>query len=517
MTNAKAIRVRFAPSPTGPLHIGGVRTALYNYLFAKKKGGQFILRIEDTDQSRFVPGAEEYILNALEWLGLDLDESVRNEGNYGPYRQSDRRAIYDEHIKKLIANGTAYYAFDTTQELEKMREDLTAQGIHSPKYDGSTRLSMKNSLSLNPDEVEKLLRQGKNITVRMKIPIDETIVFEDEIRGQVEFSSNELDDKVIMKADGLPTYHVANVIDDRLMAISHVIRGEEWLSSTAHHVLLYRSFGWEEEMPSFAHLPLILKPTGQGKLSKRDGAKFGFPVFPMDWNDENEAEKFEGFKEKGFLPGAVLNFLALLGWSPGTDQEIFDIQSLSKAFSLENINKSGAQFNYDKAKWFNQQYILALSLDSLYELTKDQLPKSASKEFILEVVRMLQPRVEYLTDFEVKSAYFFAAPQSYDDKTLLIKYKPEIEINFLNISQILSALTDWTRDNIELAIKSHITDNKLKFGEIFPILRILMTGTMEGPDLFDIIKLLGQNESKNRIVSGLNHCKKISVESKETN
>ncbi|RME93486.1 MAG: glutamate--tRNA ligase, partial [Bacteroidetes bacterium] len=351
-----SVRVRFAPSPTGALHIGGVRTALYNYLLAKKLGGTFILRIEDTDQTRYVPGAEAYILEALDWLGLTPDEGPGFGGAYGPYRQSERQAQYLKYAQELVASGRAYYAFDTPEELEAQRELAKAAGKHSFKYDAQSRGQLRNSLSLPKAEVEALLADGVPYTIRLLVEPGQTVVIEDLVRGSVSFQTDELDDKVLLKADGMPTYHLANIVDDHLMKISHVIRGEEWLPSTAHHVLLYRAFGWEDTMPAFAHLPLILKPTGKGKLSKRDGLKLGIPVFPLAWKGDTPEDSFMGFREFGFDPAAVLNFLALLGWNPGTDQEIFSLDELIAAFSIEKIGKAGARFDFDKAKWFNQQY-----------------------------------------------------------------------------------------------------------------------------------------------------------------
>ncbi len=499
------VRVRFAPSPTGPLHIGGVRTALYNYLFARQHGGTFILRIEDTDQTRYVPGAEQYIIDALRWVGLNFDESVEEGGAYGPYRQSERRDIYHSHVSQLVASGHAYYAFDTPEELEQMRERLTAQGIHSPKYDQSVRMTMRNSLTLSEEATKELLSKGENITVRMKIPTDETIHFEDQIRGSIQFETSELDDRVILKADGLPTYHLANIIDDRLMKITHVIRGEEWLSSTAHHVLLYRFFGWEAEMPSFAHLPLILKPTGQGKLSKRDGAKFGFPVFPIHWEDEEES--FEGFRETGFLAAAVINFLALLGWNPGTDRELFSLEELCEAFDVRQINKSGAQFNYDKAKWFNQQYILQSSTEELLALTKDSFPLQ-DEGYIRKVIELFRPRVVFVNELVKKAHFLFVRPAVYDDATLTKKLKAE---NLMHIRCIADQLTnlEWQLEVITTNVKSYISENGLKFGDIMPVLRILVTGTMEGPDLMEMIELLGAKESEERLIIGLEHARNL--------
>ncbi len=516
MSKNREVRVRFAPSPTGPLHIGGVRTALYNYLFAKKHGGTFILRIEDTDQTRYVQGAEAYIVEAFNWLGMRPEESVDVGGEYGPYRQSERRDIYRTHVEQLIANGNAYYAFDTTEELEEMRKREQANGKHSPKYDASIRMTMKNSLTLSEKEVEEFLKAGDNITVRMRIPSDELIRFSDEIRGDVSFHSSELDDKVLLKADGLPTYHFANVVDDYNMKISHVIRGEEWLSSTAHHVLLYRGFGWEESMPAFAHLPLILKPSGKGKLSKRDGAKFGFPVFPLDWQDEKEGELYTGFREQGYLPEAVLNFLAFLGWNPGTEQEIFSLKELSESFKISQINKSGAQFNIDKAKWYNQQYIINADTDHLYSLLKDELGVGHAPEFVKIVIEMLKPRVERLPEFKEQSIYFFDAPTEYEGKILKKKFKLDNARHFEALAALLEHQEIKDPTVMETTVKSYIQENELGFGAILPVLRVLITGTMQGPDLMETMTLFGGAESAQRIRSGLAYAVKLKSDGQES-
>ncbi len=508
MSEEKNVRVRFAPSPTGPLHIGGVRTALYNYLFAKKHGGTFILRIEDTDQTRYVEGAEEYILNSLEWLGFTPEESVNQPGEYGPYRQSERKDIYKKHVEQLIASGHAYYAFDTPEDLVAMREREQAAGVHTPKYDHSVRMKMKNSLTLSEEEVASYLKIGENVTVRMKVPVGETISFHDTIREKVSFQSNELDDKVIMKAGGLPTYHLANVVDDRLMKISHVIRGEEWLSSTAHHVLLYRSFGWEEEMPIFAHLPLILKPSGKGKLSKRDGAKFGFPVFPLEWHDEKEDATFAGFKEAGFLPEALINFISLLGWNPGNDEEIFSLEDLCNLFSLDQINKSGAQFDYDKAQWFNQQYINKSSNNSIYSQVKSDFDESISQDQLEKIIELLKPRVTFLADFKTQSSYFFNKPTDIDEKGLKKKYKLENEEHFNALATLITNTSNKSED-LQDAIKGYITEHALKFGDMFSVLRIVIAGSMSGPDLFEMISLIGNQECHDRIIEGISTAQKI--------
>lgn len=494
-----SVRVRFAPSPTGPLHIGGVRTALYNYLFAKKHNGTFILRIEDTDQARYVEGAEAYILNALNWLGLNPDESPENIGEYSPYRQSERREDYKKHVQSLLSSGKAYYAFDTPDELDDMRKKREDAGEHSPKYDHSIRLSMKNSLTLSQKEVVDRLADGSAYTIRLKIDPGQDISFEDEVRGNVTFKSDELDDKILMKSDGWPTYHLANVIDDHNMAITHVIRGEEWLSSTPHHVYLYNAFGWSDEMPTFVHLPLILKPSGKGKLSKRDGAKFGFPVFPLNWDGE---EFYEGFRESGFLPGAVNNFLALLGWHPEDDQEIFDIDALSQAFELKRITKSGARFDYDKAKWFNQQYLMQSPVSEVLPLVQDDFRKTygdVAGEKIAAVVALMVPRVELLPQLISESGFFFESPETYDEKQVRKRWKSESTDHIDQIASRLMGLGEYVASNIEQAVKGYISENELSFGAILPILRIAMTGGLMGPDLFDIFEIVGKDQSDLRL------------------
>jgi len=489
------IRVRFAPSPTGPLHIGGVRTALYNYLFAKKNNGTFILRIEDTDQTRYVPGAEEYIMDSLKWLGLEFDEGPQNGGEFGPYRQSERKDIYAFYAEKLVKMGYAYYAFDTPEELGVWREEMTAQGVHSPKYDFSTRMSMNNSLVIGLDESEKLIAAGTPYVIRIKVPENEIIKFSDLVRGEVSFNSNELDDKVMLKTDGMPTYHMANIVDDHLMEITHVIRGEEWLSSTAHHVLLYRYLCWEDNMPQFAHLPLILKPVGKGKLSKRDGAKFGFPVFPISWESDNPEDSFIGFKEFGFLPEATLNFLALLGWSPGTDQEMFELSDLIKAFTVEKIVKSGARFNIDKAKWFNQQYILSKTDSELSEIIKPLVVEKGfdvNSDYLENVCRLMKPRVELLPEIIDNGLFFFTEDFEYQEKMIRKKWKDQNKVHFKAIVEELIGLEKFDKAKLEETIKNYIESNGISFGNIFPLLRIAVTGTTKGPDLFETMEVLGK-------------------------
>ncbi len=488
-------RVRFAPSPTGALHIGGVRTALYNYLFARKYNGTFILRIEDTDRTRFVPGAEAYIKEALDWCGLTPDEGPGIGGAFGPYRQSERRDIYQEYATKLLENGHAYYAFDTPEELELKRKEESTKGNHTFKYDAKMRLEMKNSLTLSEADVLDILEAGESYTLRLKIPKDETIEINDLIRGKVLFQSNELDDKVILKGDGLPTYHLANIVDDYLMQVTHVIRGEEWLPSTAHHVLLYRYLGWSEHMPQFAHLPLIMKPTGQGKLGKRDGAKFGIPVFPLKWEGDKPEETFHGFREFGFDPRAVVNFLAFLGWNPGTEQELFSLEELTTSFSIKQIGKSGARFDYDKAKWFNQQYIMA-SDDALLAKVLRPLAEAkgyhVSDRFLASFCGLMKERVSTYNDFLEKGYYFFEEVKSYDQKTIKKKWKPEKREYFDDLYLRLSNLDSFSADAIKQCVESFMEENSLGFGQVFPILRVALSGTMKGPSVFEMMDLLGK-------------------------
>ena len=498
----ESVRVRFAPSPTGALHIGGVRTALYNYLFAKKYNGTFILRIEDTDQTRYVPGAEAYIIESLRWFGILPDEGPEFGGQYGPYRQSERKDIYRQYVQQLIDSGNAYYAFDTADELETMREsDPTF------KYDSHTRLKLKNSLSLPPDKVAELLEKNDHVAVRLKIPEGINISFDDNIRGHVSFSSAELDDKVILKGDGMPTYHLANIVDDHLMKITHVIRGEEWLSSTPHHVLMYRFLGWDP--PAFSHLPLILKPTGQGKLSKRDGAKFGFPVFPLSWDSDHEEDNFTGFREDGFLPEALINFLALLGWSPGNDEEIFTIKQLCEVFSLDNIVKSGARFDIDKALWFNQQYIIHSDDLKLAYAIQDKTIEAGyhvSIEYLAEVCGLMKERVHKTHEIIANGRFFFEPPRSYDDETIKKKYKPEYKDHLVNMAKALATVPS---EKIEITIKGYIQDHGLKMGDIMPLMRIAVSGTMQGPDLVKTIALIQPIHASERIIAAVTHFEKL--------
>ncbi len=494
------VRLRFAPSPTGPLHIGGVRTALFNYLYAKQHGGDFILRIEDTDQNRFVKGAEEYIIESLKWCNINFDESVEVGGKYAPYRQSERKDIYKKYITKLIAKGKAYYAFDTPEELSAMREKLQLAKSPIQHYNYATRLQMQNSFTLSTTEVEQKINSGEPYVVRFNIPENQTIIFNDIIRGEIKVNSSTLDDKVLFKADGLPTYHLANIIDDHLMEISHVIRGEEWLPSLALHVLLYQSFEWDA--PKFAHLPLILKPNGKGKLSKRDGEKLGFPVFPIDWNDADNNKIASGYKEWGYFPDAMINMLALLGWNSGTEQEIFSMEELIKTFSLERVQKGGAKFDPDKTKWFNQQYIK----------TKDN--KELSKQFMLilkeknldldynyvdKVVELIKERATFVSDFWDLSSFFFVAPSEYNKKSRKKAWKNDAPEIMTNLKTVIENIEIFSTENTEKIVKNWIEQNELKFGKVLNPFRLSLVGATNGPHLFDIVSLLGKKEVLKRI------------------
>jgi len=499
MTENK-VRLRFAPSPTGALHIGGIRTALYNYLYARKHGGDFILRIEDTDQGRYVRGAEEYILEALAWCGLNPDESPIVGGGYGPYRQSERKSQYKNYADKLISGGHAYYAFDTPEELEQMRETLQNQGVHSPTYNAQTRMQMKNGLSLPEEQVQKLINDGESYVVRLKVDPGEEITFEDEIRGTITFKSDELDDKVLIKADGMPTYHMANVVDDFLMKITHVVRGEEWLSSTAHHVLLYKGLGIKN-IPTFAHLPLILKPTGKGKLSKRDGKKLGIPVFPLSWNDPDPEECFEGFREYGFEPQAVINFLAFLGWSPGTDQEMFSLSELVDAFSFEKVSKGGARFDFEKALWYNQKYIIDQTGESLLGKLQPwltELHKSYPEAYLIKVCELMKERVHLLPEIITQAYYLFEPVQEYDTQAFQKRFKPEAVAVIQEINEQLKSLSIFDKPSIEALIKNTIAERGMGMGAILPVLRLVVAGTLQGPDLFEMIALIGADTFSSR-------------------
>jgi len=491
------IRVRFAPSPTGALHIGGLRTALYNYLLARKHGGQFLLRIEDTDQARYVPGAEAYILEALKWAGISPDEGVSFGGDYGPYRQSERKAIYAEQVQHLLARGAAYYAFDTPEALEQRR---SAEANFT--YNHATRGEMDNSLTLPAADVHQRTEAGMPYVVRLKIIPNRTILVKDIIRGEVPFQSNELDDKVLMKADGMPTYHLANIVDDHLMRITHVIRGEEWLPSAAHHVLLYEGFGWEATMPQFAHLPLILKPEGNGKLSKRDGAKFGIPVFPLGWDGDTVETRLKGFRETGFLPAATINFLALLGWHPGGDQEMYSLEELIEQFSLEGVSKSGARFDYEKAKWFNQQYIRATDNATLAAMIRplaEAKGYAVSDDFLMKTVGLMKERVTFLPDFVEKGYYLFENIREYDAETMQKKWNPALAPVFKALATFVENFDPFEAAALEAAVRQFAVDHAVKPGDLLPLLRLAMAGTMKGPAIFDMAEALGRRETTERI------------------
>lgn len=500
------MRVRFAPSPTGPLHIGGVRTALYNYLFAKRNNGKFILRIEDTDQTRYVKDAEKYIIEALEWCGLECDEGPHVGGELGPYRQSERRTHYRQYADKLVASGHAYYAFDTAEELDEMRERLKKQGVPSPQYNQVTRQYMRNSLTLSEDETNRLIAEGFPYVVRVKMPRNEEVKLEDIIRGWVVFQSNQLDDKVLFKSDGMPTYHLANVVDDYHMQITHVIRGEEWLPSTPLHVLLYKFLGWEDSMPVFAHLPLILRPDGKGKLSKRDGDRLGIPVFPLDWNNTETDEKAMGFREQGFLPEAFNNILAFLGWNPGTEKEIYTLDEMIQDFDLKRVGKAGAKFDVEKAKWFNQQHLKSKPDEALLELIQTHLPEAAKQKdetFLLGFVRLMKERAQTPKDFAEQGTYFFDLPAAYDEKMLSKKWKDENVPFFEELTRSAEALEAFTAEKFEQLVKGKMEIAGLKLGEVLPILRIMLSGTMQGPPVFELAELLGKADVVNRMKTGL--------------
>lgn len=496
-----SVRVRFAPSPTGALHIGGIRTALFNYLLAKKHGGTFILRIEDTDQNRYVPGAEAYFVEALKWCGIAPTEGIGfGEGQYAPYRQSERKLIYKAHVENLIETGHAYYAFDTPEELESMRESLKNKDNQS--YSIGSRGAMKNSLTLSADDVKQRIANGEPYVIRLKMIENQIVKLNDIIRGEVSFNSNELDDKVLMKADGMPTYHLANIVDDYLMKITHVIRGEEWLPSAGHHVLIYKAFGWDNEMPQFAHLPLILKPDGKGKLSKRDGKKFGFPVFPLSWKGATPEDSFEGFREVGFDPRAVINFLALLGWNDGTEQEIFTMDELVEKFSLEKINKSGARFDYDKAKWFNQQYIMhapnAVLAAQLHPLSK-KMGYKVSVAFLTRFAGLMKERVLFFNEFLEKGYYFFQNIEVFDNDNIRKRWKPDNRAKFEDLRETIATLDFNDPLSMEQSVKEWINANGLKMGDVLPLLRIALAGTMQGPAVFEMASLLGEKEVTKRL------------------
>jgi glutamyl-tRNA synthetase len=506
----KKVRVRFAPSPTGPLHIGGVRTALYNYLFAKKHGGDFLLRVEDTDQTRYVKGAEDYILEALKWCGITPTEGVGVGGDLGPYRQSERKAegTYKKYVDQLLASGNAYYAFDTPEELDAMRERLKASGGSSQSYDSASRMSMNNSLTLSKEEVQQKIDEGVPYVVRVKIIADEEVKFKDLIRGWVSVDSSNLDDKVLFKSDGMPTYHMANVVDDYLMKITHVIRGEEWLPSGPLHVLLYKFLGWENEAPEFAHLPLILKPNGNGKLSKRDGDAGGFPVFPIEWNSP-EGETASGYRESGYFPEAHINMLAFLGWNPGTEQELFSLEELVQEFSFDRVGKSGAKFDPDKTKWFNEQYLRAKSNEELATIIKPSAG-DVSDELLVGICGLMKERVSFSSEILEKGKYLFEAPTVYDAKTVKKKWKDDSPQIVAELVEIFSN-TEFKNEVLETAFKTYVEEKELGFGKPMIAIRLSITGEGGGPSLFEIMELIGKEESINRLKAGIENIKKETV------
>jgi glutamyl-tRNA synthetase len=498
----KEVRVRFAPSPTGSLHIGGLRTALYNYLFAKKNNGKFIIRIEDTDQSRFVEEAEQYIYNALKWLGLKSDESVIEGGPFTPYKQSERKDIYSKYAFELVEKGLAYLAFDTPEELDEMRAKLKDSGEHSFQYNAATRMSMRNSLSLPAAEVERLKVCGNPYVLRLKVPAKEEIRLNDMIRGWVMVHSSTLDDKVLLKSDGLPTYHLANVVDDYLMKISHVIRGEEWLPSAPTHVLLYKSFGWEKDMPQFAHLPLLLKPSGDGKLSKRDGEMMGFPVFPLEWTDKETGRKIAGFKEEGYLPEALINFLAFLGWNPGTEQELFTLDELIREFSIERIGKSGTRFDINKAKWFNQHYLQKKEpsyFSGNFKRVLEPLGLWKNSEKLDLWVKLVQERSVFESDMVHEITSISNPVSTYDESIVSSKWSPEAKSGLEAFANALKGLNDISLEDAKVLFNQTMESLGIKPGKVLQILRVAITGKGAGPDLMTIIELLGPKEISARI------------------
>ena len=496
----KQVRVRFAPSPTGPLHIGGVRTALFNYLFAKKNNGVFYLRIEDTDQNRLVEGAEQYILDSLEWLGIAPDETIGKNEKFAPYRQSERKDLYEQYAKQLLDSDWAYYAFDTTEALDshrKQHEDLGKTFI----YNHHNREKLDNSLVLSKEEVANRIASGAEYVIRFKTPVNEILHLQDRIRGEIKFDTNLLDDKVLFKSDGMPTYHLANIVDDHLMETTHVIRGEEWLPSMPLHVLLYRAFGWDS--PEFAHLPLILKPVGNGKLSKRDGDKLGFPVFPLEWNSGEGISS--GYKEAGFFPEAVINFLALLGWNDGTEKELFSLDELVASFDLDRVHKAGAKFDPEKNRWFNHQYLVQqdnASLASAYAKILQEKAIEVSEERLEKIVSLIKERANFVADFWELSDYFFEAPNNYDPKAAK-NWKEDTAGLMQNVSNIISKLDTCSATSIELAVKNWMTENEIGMGKVMQPLRLSIVGALKGPDLFEIIEVIGKEETFKRIDSAI--------------
>ena len=503
----KKVRVRFAPSPTGGLHLGGVRTVLFNYLFAKQQGGDFIVRIEDTDQGRFVEGAEEYIFNTLKWCGLEPDESPAHGGPYAPYRQSERKENYRQYAEQLVKDGYAYYAFDTPAELEEMRNQYKTAENTSPQYNQLLREKMRNSLTLGPQEVTSFLREGVPYVIRIKMPLNETVRFTDMIRGEVSFNSSQVDDKVLLKADGMPTYHLAVVVDDYLMKISHAFRGEEWLPSAAVHILLWKYLGWETDMPQWAHLPLILKPDGNGKLSKRDGDRLGFPVFAMDWTDPKTNETTTGFKEKGFLPAAFVNLLAMLGWNDGTDREIFTLDELVEKFSMDRVHKGGAKFDYEKAKWYNHEWIKQAEVKSLELKVKSEFEKMGititDNILLAKVIELVKDRCTLLPDFVQQGSFFFQSPETIDTDAIKTKWDDKKNMFFTELIRAYQLSTLWEMTDLEKEFKELAAANQLKPGDLMLPFRIMLVGGKFGPGVFDIAAIIGKEETIQRISHAL--------------
>lgn len=501
------VRVRFAPSPTGPLHPGGVRTALFNYLLARQTGGTFILRIEDTDQTRFVPGAEQFIIESLEWCGMQFDEGVHVGGPYGPYRQSERKAMYRQYADQLIAAGHAYYAFDTEEELEEMRERLKKANVASPQYNSITRVNMKNSLSLPADEVQRRLDAGDAYVIRFKMPRNEEVRVKDIIRGWVVVNTSQLDDKVLFKSDGMPTYHLANVVDDYLMKITHVIRGEEWLPSTPLHVLLYQAFGWEAVMPQFAHLPLLLKPDGDGKLSKRDGDRLGLPFYAINWTSPETGETTLGYRESGYFPEAYVNFLALLGWNPGDNREMFSLDELVQAFSLERVNKHGARYDFNKLNWFNQQYLRSRQHAELAEMVAPQVAAAGhavDMAFLTEAIRLMNERMTLVGDFYKISQYFFEAPTAYDEEVVAKRWKAPVPAFVEKLQAAFAGLSTWDAASCEASFNETAAAMELKPGQLMQAYRLAISGQGAGPAIFELTALLGRDQIVARLAAALN-------------
>jgi glutamyl-tRNA synthetase len=502
----KTIRVRFAPSPTGPLHMGGVRTALFNYLFAKKHKGTFILRIEDTDQARYVPGAEEYIMESLEWCGIQPDEGIRQGGSYGPYRQSDRKELYEEKARVLVENNWAYYAFDTPEELEAMRERLKEQKSSVQQYGPLTRGEMRNSLTLTKEETDKLMEQGVPYVIRFKMPEDELVHTHDIVRGEVKVNTAQLDDKILFKSDGMPTYHLANVVDDYAMEISHVIRGEEWLPSLPLHVMLYRAFGWEDQMPEFAHLPLLLKPSGKGKLSKRDGDQLGFPVFPLQWKDPQTGDIANGYREDGYFADAFVNMLALLGWNPGTEQELLSLDELIASFDLTKVQKAGAKFDPEKAKWFNHQYLIAKPEEELVDGFQKLLKEKnidADRDYVAKIVVMVKERCTFIRDIWEQAFFFFEAPQVYDAKVVKKRWKEATPGIISELKEQFEKVEEWSAEALHEAVQEFIDAREVGMGQVMNPLRLTLVGAGKGPGVTEIAELLGKEETLKRMEAGI--------------